>query len=292
MRGGHFRVKALVTGTVLLRGLCALLAEPHPESGIEFWAIQSKPIPGEIIGFGTISKLSFRADDRGNPIETVVEIALDRVLRGKVDTSVCVVEEGKRFQDLLVNRRLSGRFLFNLQPKRAMDGYFAYWDGFGVREIRGEDAEIFARRVSEWSAVNAAKSKAAKRAAMMDWGLRCVESRITRWEGVLAIRDSINPGDEYREHVDAMKIVTPARFVRIQEAYRKIRDFDDHDQRIGTVMLEAVSWMTDDPLFHHEVRFWSAKLTDDEMGWKRHFDEFWQEAARHGISVISRADGS
>jgi hypothetical protein len=143
---------------------------------------------------------------------------------------------------------------------------------------------VFGHRLRDWQTVTNAPTRAAQREAMMDWGLRCAGDRITRWDGVLAIRDAIHPGDEYRDHEKAMRVMTPERWGKLREVWRKVRDETPRDYRIGTVILEAGAWLTPEPYFHHEVRLWSAKLIDDEAHWVRHFDEFWNEVQRRRLS--------
>lgn len=252
-------------------------AGPHPETGLQYWAIQADPIAGEIIGFGRITRITYLADERGTPQETKVELVFERVMEGVAVTNALVVEPGQRFQDITFDRNITKTFVIHLQPSRDRKGFITYWDGFGVREASRSDSIVFERCLREWRDAQKPSERAAQRVAMMEWGLRCAEHSVTRWEGVLAIRDAVHPGDEYREHAGAMKVVTPERWERIRSTWRRVRDDRPRDYRIGTALMEALAWMTPDPLFHHEVRFWSAKLRQDDANWARHLDGFWRQ---------------
>lgn len=263
-------------------GMLALrvAGQPHPETGQEYWAIQADPIPGEILAFGRIAKITFVADNLGNPQETRVELGLDRILRGTKTNAAVVIEPGERFRDLTFHRDVTRTFLFHLQPSRKQEGYITYWDGFGFREAEAGDVEVFAGRMKEWEVVVKTRPKAAQRAAMMEWGLKCAANGITLWEGVLAIRDSVHPGDEYRDHAKAMRIVTPGRLKRVLATWQSLRNGSLRDHRVATALMEALAWLTDEPLFHHEVRFWSARLHIEPENWARHFDGFLAECRK------------
>ena len=253
------------------------MAEPHPETGLEFWAIQAAPIAGEVVGHGRIVKLLYEADASGKPKETRIELELEHLLTEGSETNMSIIEPGERFQDIVYDRDISKTFIVHLQPSREGTGFITYWDGFGVREATAGDFRSFKLRWHEWRQRNPAGGKAAQRVKMLEWGLRCAAVPITRWDGVLAIRDAVHPGEEYRDHTQAMAVVTPERWKLIRATWLRVRDETPRDYRIGTVMMEALAWMTPDPLFHHEVRHWSAKLRLDAGNWTRHFDGFWRE---------------
>jgi hypothetical protein len=100
-----------------------LAAEPHPETGKEFWAIQAMPVPGELIAFGHIGRLTFVADDLGRPLTTRVEFMVDRLLGGEIVTNAVVIEPGERFQQLTFNRDITktiGMAMASARPRQPM----------------------------------------------------------------------------------------------------------------------------------------------------------------------------
>jgi hypothetical protein len=268
---GWIRLCLAVTG---------LQGEPHPETGLEFWAIQAGRVPGERVAYGRISRVTFVAGRENGGRETRVELQLDRVLHGEEIRTALLVEPGRRFNDLVFNRDITGMFIFHLQPSSLTEGFITYWNGFGVREASETEWRHFVKRWREWNGRSIPDDKALQRGQMLEWGFRCAEHAVTRWEGVLAIRDAIHPGPEYRDHDRAMAVLTPERWARFRDAWFRIRNDEKRDHRIGTVMMEAAAWLTPDPLFHHEVRFWSAKLRTDVEHWRDHFDAFWREVER------------
>lgn len=259
---------------LLLALASCLQAQPHPETGLEFWAIQAKPETNSAVAFGNIQKVELLSDQYGHPFEARFTLQIDQVLRGKLTNNVEVYEPVERFEVLTTKMKFSGDFMFYLEPRTNGIGYLTYWSGFGVRPIDMGGKLIFQRQLRTFDRLPKNLPHFKRRQAMLEWGLRCTETRITAWDGVVAIRNALHPGPEFRHQKHSLKLATPAVRERLDALFRRLRNEWQGDWQIATVLMEAASFLVSDDLFHHEVRNHATELRLKPKLWAKTIDNF------------------
>ncbi len=248
--------------------------EPHPETGREYWAIQAPSVTNSLVVFGRISAILAAGNRDYEPALMRVDIAVSEVLKGHSPKTVAVYEPVRRFREYSTRRSTDGEFVFYLEPRTNGIGHLTYWAGFGVRSVTKPEKEFFAGRLREFEDL---RNRGLTRETMLDWGLRCCEQRITAWDGLVAIRNALDPGADFRRHRRALEAATAERRERMKRIFDRIRDDWVDDWRLATTVMEAFAWLVDDRYFHHEVRHYSSRLIQYPADWSAHLRAFWRD---------------
>jgi hypothetical protein len=262
---------------VLLLGLTLhprASGEPHPETGVEYWAIQSPLITNSAVVIGRISAIVSAGKRTYEPAMMRVDVQIKEVLRGRATNAIAIYEPTRRFKEFSTRRSLAGDFLFYLEPRTNGVGQLTYWSGFGVRPITATEKMLFAERMREYEKL---RSFPVQSDAILEWGLRCCEQRITAWDGLIAIRNALYPGINFRKYGRTLDLATPVRRDQMKKIFDRIRDHWGGDWRLATTMMEGFAWLVDDRLFHHEVREYSTRLIQRPAEWNAVFRAFWRD---------------
>jgi len=251
-------------------------AEPHPETGLEYWAIPADIVPDSRVVIGRIGNVMDVWEGRDQRPMTRVDLLVLRALRGRPVGLLSIYEPTPRFEEFRTRRSVDGDFVVYAQPRTNGVGWLTYWTGYGVRSIETADQPWFAERLKEFEPIRGLKGQA-RAEAMLDWGLRCCERRITLWDGVNAIRNALHPGEGFRLQERGRRIATPERRARMEEVFNRLRDGWSKDWREASVLMEAFAYLCDDRLFHHEVRHYSSRLIEKPSGWRAHLTDFWRD---------------
>ncbi len=249
-------------------------AQPHPETGIEYWAIQATPETNSAVAFGSINTVEVMYDQYGHPFEARFKLNIEHVLRGSLTNNVEVYEPVERFEALTAKMKFSGDFVFYLEPRTNGIGYLTYWTGFGVRPIDLDGKLAFQRQLRDFDRIPKGISSHERRQAMLEWGLRCTESRITAWDGIVAVRNALHPGHEFRHQERTRKLATHEVRNHLQKLFTHLRDEWKGDWQVANVLMEAMSFLVDDKLFHHEVRHHATELRNHPQRWAKTLDKF------------------
>jgi len=262
------------TFVFLLIAIATAPAQPHPETGLEFWAIQAKPETNSAVAFASIKKLELLSDQYGHPFETRFTLKVEHVMRGQLTNNVEVYEPAERFDALKAKMKFTGDFVFYLQPRTNEIGYLTYWTGFGVRPIDRNGKLTFQRQLRAYDKLPEPLDGFGHRQAMLEWGLHCTSHRITAWDGAVAIRNALHPGDNFRKQDRTYALATPEVRKKLDTFFLQIRNEWRGDWQVATVLMEALSFLADDTLFHHEVRNWATDLRQHPKLWTKTLDAF------------------
>lgn len=82
--------------------------------------------------------------------------------------------------------------LFFLKPRDAGDGFELSNYSFGVKRLAPADLSVYQQRLEELNAIEKAETPGT--AAIVEWLVRCVEQRATRWEGAYDLAQSVELG--------------------------------------------------------------------------------------------------
>lgn len=273
------------TLALLLVAIASAKAQPHPETGLEFWAIQAKPETNSAVAFASIKKLELLSDQYGHPFETRFTLEVEHVMRGNLTNNVEVYESAERFDALKAKMKFTGDFVFYLQPRTNEIGYLTYWTGFGVRPIDRNSKLTFQRQLRAYDKLPESLDDFGRRQAMLEWGLHCSGHRITAWDGAVAIRNALHPGANFRQQDRTYKLATPSVRLQLDKFFSRMRNEWKGDWQVGSVLMEALSFLAADDMFHHEVRNWATDLRHQPKLWSKTLDKFMTQLKAREIQT-------
>lgn len=145
------------------------------------------------------------------------------------------------------------------------DGYHTPALSYGAKTLNEPALEVYEARIKEMQTILQLEDEKEQRAATVEWLVKCVEEKATRWEGAYELMPESDFMSFYdRELPDSYALeLTPAQRERLKKVlleddYLDYEDFGLVDLTMPGNEAEVTAWLENQMLKLDESNFWLA----------------------------------